>query len=71
MTAHTANTAKPKTWTSLSIRVSTGAEVDRLRSAYMKLHGADITEDDMIQALIKGVTAKDLPKPAIKSIPGR
>jgi hypothetical protein len=71
MAALTANTAKTKAWGSLSVRAATEQEIDRLRSAYMKLNGADISEDAIIRFLLKDVSAKDLPKPEINSMGGK
>jgi hypothetical protein len=71
MASLTANTAKKKAWGSLSVRTETEGQVDRLRSAYMKLNGADISEDAIIQFLLKDVSAKDLPKPALIDMAGK
>jgi hypothetical protein len=71
MAAATANTSKPKAWGQLTVRKSTEQAIDALRSQYMRRHGADISEDDIVQALLIGRTVKDLPAPVPESMAGK
>jgi hypothetical protein len=69
MATDTANSSKG--WASLSVRKSTEEAVDRLRSDFMRLHGAFISDDDVVTFALKGVKAKDLPAPDKKVTAGK